>query len=340
MAGPWFGRLVVALLIGLISVGGCDRQKQGNAQSSDSLKKVRLILNWKAEPEFGGFYAAKEQGMFAKHGLDVDIMEGGVGTPTIQMLGTGKTEFAIVSADELIIARSHGNDSLAIFAVYQMDPHAIMVHASRGFKSMADVFTKGATLGIQRGYPYALFLEKKYGFQNVRIVPSPGGDLSAFLNDPNFSQQCFVTSEPILAKRHGGDPVVFPITEEGYNPYTTVVAVQGDLLRRDPAMVQAMFDACREGWTAYLADPAPTNQVIQKLNPSMDPVMLSESAKAQEPLIRGKEAESTGIGSMTRQRWQTLANQLLDLKLIDKAPAPEECFWDGNAATSQPAGVK
>ena len=327
MVGAWFGRVVILLIGAVFALGGCDRQKDKTAQNSNSPRKVRLILNWKAEPEFGGFYAAKEQGMFAKHGLDVEIIEGGVGTPTIQMLGTAKTEFAIVSADELIIARARGNDSVAVFATYQLDPHAIMVHASRGFKSMADVFTKGGTLGIQRGYPYALFLEKKYGFQNVKIVPSPGGDLSVFLNDPSFSQQCFVTSEPILAKRHGGDPVVFPITDEGYNPYTTVVAVQGDLLRRDPAMVKAMFDACREGWTAYLADPGPTNQIIQKLNPSMDSVMLVESAKAQEPLIRGKPGEPVGIGSMTRERWQTLANQLLDLKLIDKAPAPEECFW-------------
>jgi NitT/TauT family transport system substrate-binding protein len=339
MVGPWFGRVVILFLGAAIALGGCDRHKDKTAQGSDSPRKVRLILNWKAEPEFGGFYAAREQGMFAKHGLDVDIIEGGVGTPTIQMLGTGKTEFAIVSADELIIARSRGNDSVAVFAVYQLDPHAIMAHASRGFKSMADVFNKGGTLGIQRGYPFALFLEKKYGFQNVKIVPSPGGDLSVFLNDPNFSQQCFVTSEPILAKRHGGDPVVFPITDEGYNPYTTVVAVQKDLLRRDPAMVKAMFDTCREGWTTYLTNPGPTNQVIQKLNPSMDPVMLVESAKAQEPLIRGK-GEQVGIGSMTRDRWQTLANQLLDLKLIDKAPAPEECFWDGNAATTQPAAGK
>jgi ABC-type nitrate/sulfonate/bicarbonate transport system substrate-binding protein len=29
--------------------------------------KIRLALNWKPDPEFGGFYAAD----FAKHGLDV-----------------------------------------------------------------------------------------------------------------------------------------------------------------------------------------------------------------------------------------------------------------------------
>jgi NitT/TauT family transport system substrate-binding protein len=117
-----------------------------------------------------------------------------------------------------------------------------------------------------------------------------------------------------------------------------VVAVQGDLLRKDPTTVKAMFDACREGWAAYLADPGPTNQVIQRLNPSMDPVMLSESAKTQEGLIQNDEAKRLGIGAMTRQRWQTLAGQLVDLKLIDAAPAPEECFWDATAATTQPSG--
>src|SRR5690349_23770533 len=39
--------------------------------------KLQLALNWKAEPEFGGFYAAKLAGYFEKRGLNVDITEGG-----------------------------------------------------------------------------------------------------------------------------------------------------------------------------------------------------------------------------------------------------------------------
>ena len=52
--------------------------------------KIRLALNWKPDPQFGGFYAAPYQA----HGLDVDILPGGAGTPTIQMVGAGSAELA------------------------------------------------------------------------------------------------------------------------------------------------------------------------------------------------------------------------------------------------------
>ncbi len=42
--------------------------------------KIRLALNWKPDPQFGGFYAAP----YDKHGLDVEILPGGAGTPTVQ----------------------------------------------------------------------------------------------------------------------------------------------------------------------------------------------------------------------------------------------------------------
>src|ERR1700748_1058645 len=129
--------------------------------------KTRLALNWKPDPQFGGFYAAP----YSKHGLDVEILPGGAGTPTVQMIGAGSAEFGIVSADELVVARSKGNDVVALFAVFQNCPQGIMAHASRNLSTIADVL-KGGTLALQRGLPYARLLEKQYGFQNVQVVPS------------------------------------------------------------------------------------------------------------------------------------------------------------------------
>ena len=158
------------------------------ANCGKSPVKIRLALNWKPDPQFGGFYAAPYQ----SHGLDVEILPGGAGTPTIQMVGAGSAEFGVVSADELVVARSQGNDVVALFAVFQNNPQGIMVHASRKLASLADLFKTGGTVALQRGLPYARVLEKKYGFDKVKIVPSPGGDISAFLANKNFAQQCFI----------------------------------------------------------------------------------------------------------------------------------------------------
>lgn len=283
--------------------------------------KIRLALNWKPDPQFGGFYAAP----YRKHGLDVEILPGGAGTPTVQMVGAGSAEFGIVSADELVIARSQGNDVVALFAVFQTNPQGIMVHASRKLRSLSDVL-KGGTLAIQRGLPYARLLEKKYGFDKVKIVPSPGGDISVFLSDPNFAQQCFIVSEPLTAKHKGADVQVFSVADAGYNPYTTVLATAGASLRKDAAGAQAMVAAVREGWRAYLDDPAPANQRMNRLNPSMAPEVFAEVAEAQKPLIETEDIRRNGLGSMTKERWVTLIQQLKGLGDIQNAPAPEDCY--------------
>jgi NitT/TauT family transport system substrate-binding protein len=288
-----------------------------------SPRKIRLALNWKPDPQFGGFYAAPYQA----HGLDVEILPGGAGTPTIQMVGAGSAEFGVVSADELVVARSQGNDVVALFAVFQNNPQGIMVHAARKLSSLGDVVKSGGTLALQRGLPYARLLEKKYGFDKVKIVPSPGGDISAFLADKNFAQQCFIMSEPLTAKHKGADVQVFPVSDVGYNPYTTVLATSGDSLRKDPERTKAMVAAVREGWRAYLDDPKPTNQRMNQLNPSMAPEAFAEVAEAQKPFIETDETRRTGLGSMTKERWETLIAQLKDLGDIQKAPGAEECYW-------------
>jgi len=286
------------------------------ACGSKSGAKLRLALNWKPDPEFGGFYAAD----YAKHGLDVEILPGGAGTPTVQMIGAGSAEFGIVGADEILLARARGNDVLALFAVYQNNPMGIMAHASRKLETIGDVMKSG-TLAIQSGLAYARLLQKQFGFDHVKVVPSPGGDLTGFLHDENFAQQCFIMTEPLQARRKGVDVKVFPVSDLGFNPYTTVLATSGDFLRKNPDAVKNMVAAVREGWRSYLDNAAPTNEKMHALNPTMDAATYAEIAEAQKPLI-----EASTLGKMTAERWDTLAKQLKDLGDIPQAPAADQCF--------------
>jgi NitT/TauT family transport system substrate-binding protein len=283
--------------------------------------KITLALNWKPEPEFGGFYAAP----YAKHGLDVDVLPGGTGTPTVQMVGAGSADFGIVGADELIIARGRGNDVVAIFATFQNNPAAIMAHASRKLTSIAQVFELG-TLSIQSGLAYARLLERKYGFNRVKIVPSTGGDISAFLNDENFAQQCFIASEPIAARRKGVAVTVFPISDIGFNPYSVVLATSGESLRKNPDRAKSLVSAVRDGWRAYLDDPKPANQQMHQLNPSMDMSTFDEIAETQKPLIETAETREKGLGVMSRGRWEMLIAQLKDLGEIPQTIPAQDCF--------------
>jgi NitT/TauT family transport system substrate-binding protein len=303
-------------VLAVLLCAGC--QKSTESARGSKHAAVALQLNWKAEPQFGGFYAAEVEGIYARHGLDVKINEGGAGAPTADMIGAGTVPFAIVAGDEIVRARAHGNPVVALFAVYQTNPQGIMTRASRGFKTLADVFTHQGILAMERGLPYADFLEKKYGFGKLKVVPSPFGDLSLYRTEKNYAMQCFVTSEPLAAKKTGIEPQTFLIAESDYNPYTTVLATNERYLQANPEVVKSMVAAVREGWQVYLADSKRTNEYMDKLNPTMDAETFRESAEAQQALIRTAETKRLGIGAMTLDRWQKLVSQLVELKVIDK----------------------
>jgi NitT/TauT family transport system substrate-binding protein len=292
-----------------------------SASQAFASEKVKLALNWKPEPQFGGFYAAQVGGFDKKNGVELEILPGGAGTPVVQMVAAGQMSFGIASADEVVIARSRGADVVAVFAAYQTNPQAIMAHEERGFKSLSDLYAAEGTLAIQKGLPYAMFLEKKFAAAKIatkaKIVPYLGG-IQNFLTDAKYSQQCFATSEPLAAAKQKVKTKTFLVADEGYNPYTTVLIVRGDVLKKNEALVKSVVASVRAGWREYLDHPEATNKKMGELNKSMDADTFKQSAEAQKYLIETAETKKDGLGSMTAARWTALSTQLVDLKQIKK----------------------
>jgi NitT/TauT family transport system substrate-binding protein len=307
--------------VSLFWVAGCHKAA---STSQTGLTPVTIVLNWKPEPEFGGIYAAQLDGAFKKHGLNVTIMAGGPGVPTKQILLKGDAQFGVLAADEVLISRQEGADLVAFFTTYQTNPQGIMAHASKDFKSLDDLLRSPVTLAVEPGLHYFDYLKKQVGsaFKAKAVVYS--GSLQPFFADQNYAQQCFITSEPITAKRHGADPKVFLIAESGYDPYAGLIVTTHDYLKNHEKTVQAMAAALREGWDDYLKNPDAANKVMHKQNDEMDLEAFAAAAKAQQPLIEGNSPNK--LGTMTQKRWQTLAKQLVDLKVLNKMPNVDQAF--------------
>ena len=116
------------------------------------------------------------------------------------------------------------------------------------------------------------------------------------------------------------------ISESGFNPYLTVVIAHEDTLKENPALVKAFIGATQMGWHDYLAAPDNTNKMMQKLNPSMDLATFNEVSLVQKPYIETSETKKSGLGSMTLERWKTLYDQLVELKLVKAGMDPSTFF--------------
>jgi NitT/TauT family transport system substrate-binding protein len=275
-----------------------------------------LALNWKPEPEFGGFYEALLNQGYAKAGLSkFEILPGGAGQPVPQMVAAKKAMFGIAAGDEVILARSQGAKIVALYAVYQEDPQGFMAHSEHGANSLKELFQTKGTIALQKGLSYTLWIEKKFAPIQAKLVPYTGG-ITSFLQNKDYSQQCFIFSEPIAARREGLKPKTFLISESGFNPYLTVVIAHEDTLKEKPELVKAFLKATRQGWADYLKKPQKTNAAMQKMNPSMDLETFAEATRLQEPFIITTETRKKGLGTMSFDRWKKLYDQMIEIKLV------------------------
>src|SRR5712671_6528253 len=87
-------RIFVASVLAL-ALTACSQPTQ--QQSESSLTKVTFVADWKAEAEHGGFYQALAEGLYAKAGLDVKIVQGGPSVNVAEMVGGGAADFGIGS---------------------------------------------------------------------------------------------------------------------------------------------------------------------------------------------------------------------------------------------------
>lgn len=285
---------------------------------------LKLALNWKPEPQFGGFYSPLLSDTLKKKKIDLQIQPGGSGTPTLQMLMSGQVEYAVVSADEVVIAAARGNDQvIALFAVYQTNPQAVMMRTSNPATSWEQLAAQSdLTLLWQEGLPYAQFLKKKFTPWKLKTAPYPGG-ITNFMANEKIIQQCFVTSEPLLAKKQKLEVKTLLVADAGYNPYTTVVATTKKRLQEKESEVREVVEAVRKGWQQYLDQPLGTNKKMVQLNPGMDLPMMNDSADVQKALI---VKDGQALGEMTHGRWEELIQQLHELKVIEIKPLPENLF--------------
>jgi NitT/TauT family transport system substrate-binding protein len=302
----------------LASAGIALHASQAMAAPAVASEKVKLALNWKPEPQFGGFYAARFSDIDKKNGVEFEVVAGGAGTPVVQMIASGQFDFGIASGDEIVVSRTRGIDLVALFATYQTNPQAVMTHAERGFENLADVFKSPGTIAMQKGLPYALYLLSRYtSGKRASVVPYLGG-VANFLGRKDHSQQCFITSEPLLAVKQGAKVKTFLVADSGFNPYTTVLVTRRALLTEKPELVKSVVAAVRAGWRNYLDQPDATNEKMSELNPSIDPATMKEMALAQKFLIEPANAAKADLGKMQAVRWSELEDQLRKMKVIDK----------------------
>ncbi|MFC0471117.1 ABC transporter substrate-binding protein [Halalkalibacter kiskunsagensis] len=306
--------LVVMLLAacgGEDSIGESTIEGEADSVSSEA---VKLVLNWFPKSQHGGVYAAQEEGIFAEHGLDVEIEAGGPQVSSMQIIASGNAQFGLAHADQIVIARNEGIELVTLAAAMQNSPAALMFHEGEEINDFEDM--NGRTAYIQPGIPYWEYLTSKYDLSGVTEMGYTGQHVN-FIEDLESVSQAFVTSEPFFLNKEGVATETMLVSESGFDPYNVVLFASKDYVEDNKETVQKFVTSFVEGWNFYKDSPDEINEVIHKANPDLALEDLEFETNAQEDFVYGGDAAEHGFGYMSEERWQTLIDQLLELGLLE-----------------------
>jgi NitT/TauT family transport system substrate-binding protein len=119
---------------------------------------VSVQLDYVVRGTHAMFFVAKEKGYFAKQGINVTAIRSGNGSPNaMRLVGNGDADFGFGDLPTLAVARSQNVPVVALAAVNQHSPLAMLALASK-HKLDKPQDLKGLNIGVQPSGSTYVFL--------------------------------------------------------------------------------------------------------------------------------------------------------------------------------------
>jgi len=317
------GFLLCALLITACGKEDGDIKAAADGADGKVSAKVTTVLNWFAQSEHGGLYTALEEGIYKEAGLEMTLQPGGPQISATQIVASGKAEFGMGQADEILMARQNGIPVVAVFAIFQKSPQGLMVHSDANVDSMEGL--KGKTVYVAGAAAYWEYMKKAFNLEDTTQMAYTGS-MAPFLADKNVAQQGYVTSEPFEMKQQSVDVDFLLNADYGYAPYGNVLYTTEEYLEKNPDVVKAYVEATAKGFESFKMNYEQIIPAIQKANPDMSAEKLTFAAETMIPLVFEGDAETHGVGYMTKERWEELAKQMTDIGMLKSMPDVTEAY--------------
>lgn len=274
-------------------------------------------INFFAQTSQGGFWAASKDGEYEKRNLKVTMVQGSPQISPVTQVASGKQMFNLQTADTILLSRAQGIPLVALFAPFAVTPLGIMYHASNPLKDFAALQGRVAYLGITSNW--YRYIVKKYALDGKFEVRNYTGQIGLFLADKNVVSQCFITSEPLAAKKQGFDVGYLRVADSGYNPYTNVLFTTEQAIKDQPEVVQAVVTAGLKGWLSYIAKPDTYLPYLKQLNVDYDTELGAAGQKVEATLYTDSPTPDLAkIGAITMARMKTIHDQMREVGVLEK----------------------
>ena len=294
---------------------------------------VRLMPMWSPQAQFAGYYMAREKGIYAHHGLQVRILEGGPGRSPLQSLTSGEADFAVLWLATALQQSDEGLRLINLAQIIQRSSLMLVTKKTSGISFPDDLNGRKVSLWDgELSLPVLAFLDK-YHLHPQRI--SQAYTVNLFLRDGIDAASAMWYNEYHTILNAGINPdelQVFSLHDHGITfPEDGLYSLE-HVYRKDPARARAFAQASLEGWRYAFAHPDETLEVILRI--MRQAKVPASRAHQQWMLERMRDlimpaGTNDTMGPLQADGYQAAATILLDHGVIRKIP-DYQAFTGGN----------
>ncbi|WP_111720387.1 ABC transporter substrate-binding protein [Homoserinimonas sp. OAct 916] len=247
----------------------------GTAETTD-LTPVTLQLQWFAQAQFGGYYAALDQGYYKDEGLDVTLQEGGADIVPQDALVSGDADYAISWVPKVLGSIQQGANITSVAQIFERSGTLQVSFKDKNLTSAADL--KGHTVGSW-GYGneweiFAGLQQAKVGIDDVTMVTQGFDMLGLLQGDIDAAQamtyneyaQVLETINPDTGKLYQPEDLnVIDWNKEGSGMLQDSIWADADKLASDPAYQETtvkFLKASIKGWIYVMNDPQASADIV------------------------------------------------------------------------------
>jgi NitT/TauT family transport system substrate-binding protein len=308
-------RKVILLMLGFALVLSACTSPQ-SAQQPGSLVHVKLPLGYIPNIQFAPLYVAVEKGYFEDVGIEVEF-DYSFETDAVSLVGANELQFAVVSGEQVLLARSQGLPVVYVAAWYQQYPVAVVSKAGQGILVPDDL--KGKKIGLPGlfGANYigldALLFSAGLTEKDVTLDSIGYNQVEALATDREEVVSVYTANEPVQLQAQGYDLNEIRVADyvqlasNGLITNETTIANNPDLVRR-------MTEAFLKGLKDTILNPDEAYEVSKKY---VDNLAQADESVQKSVLARSiKLWGADRLGLSNPQAWTNMNDLLIKMGLL------------------------
>jgi NitT/TauT family transport system substrate-binding protein len=307
--------LILTVLLMLVAASGCDTPPTEPVP----LTKVRLPVGYIPNVQFAPLYVAIEKGFYTENEIEVEIDYSMENDNTV-LTATGELQFAIVSGEQVLMARAQDMPVVYVMAWYQQYPVGIAAKTSSGIQTLADL--RGKKLGLPglygASYIGAIAMLQSAGLKETDLTLDSIGynQVEMLTTNKDDAVVIYIANEPAQLQKMGEDIVLFK-TSDSVQLVGNGLITNEQTLNDNPALVAKMVNATLKGIQYTAEHPDEAYEICKKYVAD-----LNESDKdLQMQVLKNSIAlwQADRMGYSEPQAWENMQSILLEMGLMPKA---------------------